>query len=149
VFSSASFLFSSREHGCVSFRPPMERQRVGGGSWPRSRRKAGSCPAPSRGVNGPRNEGSILLCEGGLCAPWHKSRQSTKEAPNFVELRQHEVRRIPLPRTPVNSLKKVVGACAAASRSSSTPALREWRYAPVSRCGVDGARSVLSRRVLP
>src|SRR5215212_4293355 len=28
-FSSASFLFSSREHGCVSFRPPMERQRGG------------------------------------------------------------------------------------------------------------------------
>jgi hypothetical protein len=31
------------------------------GSWTWSRRKAGSCPAPSRGVNWPRNEGSILL----------------------------------------------------------------------------------------
>src|SRR5215212_996873 len=61
VFSSASFVFPPREHCCVSFLPPMERQRVGGGSCPRSRRKAGSCPAPSRGVSRPRNEGSILL----------------------------------------------------------------------------------------
>src|SRR5215211_2995680 len=58
VFSSASFLFPSREHGCVSFRPPMEGQRVGGGSWPRSRRRAGSDPAPSRGVGWPRNKRS-------------------------------------------------------------------------------------------
>src|SRR5215211_1537557 len=29
-FSSASFLFSSREHGCVSFLPPMEGQRMVG-----------------------------------------------------------------------------------------------------------------------
>ena len=29
-------------------------------------------------------------------------RYSTKQALNFGELRQHEVRRIPLPRTPVN-----------------------------------------------
>jgi hypothetical protein len=31
------------------------------GGWPWSRRRAGSCPAPSRGVNWPRNECSILL----------------------------------------------------------------------------------------
>jgi hypothetical protein len=31
-----------------------------------------------------------------------KARQSTKEAPNFVERRLGEVRRIPIPRTPVN-----------------------------------------------
>jgi hypothetical protein len=34
-----------------------------------------------------RNGGSILLCEGSVCAPWHKTRRSTKEAPE-------------LPRTP-------------------------------------------------
>src|SRR5215208_2760241 len=101
VFSSASFLFPSREHGCVSFLPPMEKQRVGGGSRPRSRRKAGSCPAPSRGVNGPRNEGSIPLSQANVCAPWHETRQSTKEAPKFLELRASELRRIPLPRTRV------------------------------------------------
>src|SRR5918993_3870956 len=28
-----------------------------------------------------RNEGSILLTEGDVCAPWHKTPQSTKEAP--------------------------------------------------------------------
>src|SRR5918993_5914683 len=94
--------FSSREHGCVSFLPPMEKQRVGGGSWPRSRRRAGSCPAPSRGVNGPRNEVSILLSQANVCAPWHETRQSTKEAPKFLELRKAEVRRIPLPRSRVN-----------------------------------------------
>src|SRR5215208_2231836 len=93
VFSSASFLFSSLEHGCVTFLPPMEKQRVGGGSWPRSRRRAGSCPAPSRGVSWPRNEGSLLLCGGDVCAPWHKTRQSTKNAPNFLEIRDREVRR--------------------------------------------------------
>src|SRR5215217_7973251 len=63
VFSSASFLFPSLEHGCVSFRPHMERQRVGGGSRPRSRRKACSCHGPSRGVNGPRTQVSILLSQ--------------------------------------------------------------------------------------
>src|ERR687893_3032488 len=33
-----------------------------------------------------RNEGSILLTEGDVYAPWHKTRQSTKEAPtDFAE----------------------------------------------------------------
>ena len=50
----------------------------------------------------PRNEGSILLCEESVCALGHKTRQSTKEAPNFREHRQHEVRRIPLLSTSVN-----------------------------------------------
>src|SRR5215213_5308933 len=56
-----------------------------------------------------RNEGSILLCEGSVCAPWHKARQSTKEAPNFRELRYGEVRRIPIPRTSVNKGKMKEG----------------------------------------
>src|SRR5829696_9936423 len=120
VFSSASFLFSSREHGCVSFRPPMERQRVGGGSWPRSRRKAGSCPAPSRGVGWPRNEGSILPSKWNVCALWHKTHQSTKNVPNFLENAvitkfavspQGELRRISLPRTRVNKdIEKGLGS---------------------------------------
>ena len=52
----------------------------------------------------PRNEGSILLPEENVCASWHKTHQSVKEAPNFGELREREVRRIPLPRRWVNSL---------------------------------------------
>ena len=39
----------------------------------------------------PRNEGSLLLCEGSVCALGHKARQSTKEAPNFVESPFHAV----------------------------------------------------------
>src|SRR5215217_3374472 len=70
--------------------------RCGVGSYPQSKRRAGSCPAPSRGVargvGWPRNEGSILLSEGSVCAPWNKVRQSTKEARNFGELRYGEVR---------------------------------------------------------
>jgi len=40
----------------------------------------------------PRNEASILLCEGDVCALWYKGRQSTKEAPNFREFVKYEVR---------------------------------------------------------
>src|SRR5215211_1115777 len=40
----------------------------------------------------PRNEASILLCEGDVCALWHKGRQSTKEAPNFREFLFHALR---------------------------------------------------------
>jgi hypothetical protein len=50
----------------------------------------------------PRNEGSILLCEGNVCAPGHKAHQSTKNAPNFREPDKAEVRRIPLLGTSVN-----------------------------------------------
>src|SRR5215213_6267125 len=45
------------------------------------------------------NKGSLLLCEKGVCAPWHKTCRSTKEVPNFRERRQREVRRITLPET--------------------------------------------------
>src|SRR5215213_8574000 len=38
-----------------------------------------------------RNEGSISLSEGNICASWHKACHSTKEAPNFLELRKAEV----------------------------------------------------------
>src|SRR5215210_8590998 len=38
-----------------------------------------------------RNEGSILLTEGDVCALWHKAYHSTKEAPNFRELRLGDV----------------------------------------------------------
>ena len=72
------------------------------GSWPRSRRRAGSGPTPSRGIGWPRNERSLLLSEGSVCAPGHKARKSTKKAPNFRELRLDELRRIPIPRTSVN-----------------------------------------------
>jgi hypothetical protein len=54
----------------------------------------------------PRNEASILLCEGSVCALGHKARQSTKEAPNFREYPKGEVRRIHIPRTRVNKGKK-------------------------------------------
>ena len=36
-----------------------------------------------------------------MCA-MAQTQQSVKEAPNFSELRKAEVRRIPLPRTPLN-----------------------------------------------
>src|SRR5215210_5180589 len=36
-----------------------------------------------------RNEGSISLSEGDVYAPWHKTRQSTKNAPNFRDFREH------------------------------------------------------------
>jgi hypothetical protein len=37
-----------------------------------------------------RDEGSILLCENNVCAPWHKVRQGTKEAPtDFAEFLFH------------------------------------------------------------
>src|SRR5215217_3658585 len=51
-----------------------------------------------------RNEGSIPLSEGDVCAPWHKTRQSTKEAPNFRESPKGEVRRINLPRSTVHTV---------------------------------------------
>ena len=50
----------------------------------------------------PRNEGSLLLCEGSVCALGHKARQSTEEAPNFRESPKGEVRRIALPCSRVN-----------------------------------------------
>src|SRR5215210_4031887 len=49
------------------------------------------------------NSSNILLWEGNVCTPGHKVLRSTKEAPNFGELRQCEVRRTPIPRTWVNS----------------------------------------------
>src|SRR5215211_9486328 len=89
----------------VSLLPPMQRQGV-----------AGEVAGP--GLEGgqvatlplhvasvvPRDECSILASEGNVCAPGHKARQGTKEAPNFLELRTCDLRRILLPRTPVNSL---------------------------------------------
>ena len=55
-------------------------------------------PLPKERGDQPRlkltNEGSLLLCEGSVCAPGHKARQSTNKAPNFGELRKAEVRRI-------------------------------------------------------
>ena len=72
---------------------PARRSCLVAGSWsgggPRSRRRAGSCPAPSRGVNWPRNDWSILLYEGDVYAPAHKVRALR----NFAELRYGEVRR--------------------------------------------------------
>src|SRR5215212_10781539 len=55
------------------------------------------------------------------------------EAPNFVERRKGEVRRTPLPRTPVNrGRKRTVGTSASvlvlvASRTSETASFRERR----------------------
>src|SRR5215212_4061730 len=51
--------------------------------------RAGSGPAPSRGVNWPRNGCSILLYQRDVCAPWHKVCQNTKGAPNFREFLFH------------------------------------------------------------
>ena len=42
------------------------------------------------------------MSEARVCAPWHKTPQSTKDAPNFVELREGEVRRINILGTWVN-----------------------------------------------
>ena len=50
-----------------------------------------------RGGPLPRNESSLLLSEGNVCAPWHKARQSGEEAPDLL--------RISLPRNPVNRSK--------------------------------------------
>src|SRR5215211_1587509 len=52
----------------------------------------------------PRNGGSILLCEGSVCAPWHKTPQSTEKAPNFLGLRKGEVPRTPIPRSTVHTV---------------------------------------------
>src|SRR5688572_14721088 len=46
------------------------------------------------------------MSEARVCAPGHETPQSTKDAPNFVELRKGEVRRNLIPRIPVNSDKK-------------------------------------------
>jgi hypothetical protein len=40
----------------------------------------------------PARKGNILLCERSVCALWHKARQNTKEAPNFLEFTFHELR---------------------------------------------------------
>jgi hypothetical protein len=49
-----------------------------------AKEERGQTPAPLR------NEGSILLTEGDVYAPWHKTRQSTKEAPtDFAEFLFH------------------------------------------------------------
>src|SRR5215218_871317 len=64
--------------------------------------RAGSCPAPSRGVGWPRNEGSILQCEVSVCAPEQYVLWSTKKAPNFLESRQGGVRRMHFLGTSVN-----------------------------------------------
>src|SRR5215210_3430814 len=70
VLGSASF----HEHGCVSLLPPMEGQRMVGGQVAVLRPHAALC--------WPRNDCTIFLCKASVCAPWHKARQSTKEAPN-------------------------------------------------------------------
>src|SRR5215213_11660720 len=44
-----------------------------------------------------RNEGSILLAEGDICAPWHKMCQNIKGAPNFRESLIDEVRPVRSP----------------------------------------------------
>ena len=69
------------------------------------------CQTPARQTPAPlRNEGSILLSEGDVCAPWHKTRQSPKKAPNFRELRKSEVqlRRLHLLSTSVNRGKPLL-----------------------------------------
>src|SRR5215218_11425015 len=56
---------------------PARRSCLAAGSWlgggPRSRRRAGSCPAPSRGLSWPRNGRIILPSEGSVCALWHQN----------------------------------------------------------------------------
>src|ERR671910_43497 len=52
------------------------------------------------------NKGSLLLCEWSVCAPWHKTPQSTKKAPNFGELRVRELPRIPKRRSSQNASSK-------------------------------------------
>ena len=74
--------------------PPKERQRVVGGEVADPSLEGGqvaTLPLHAASVV-PRDEGSILLPEGDVCTPWHKTRQSTKEAPNFRERRKSEVR---------------------------------------------------------
>src|ERR671920_156687 len=76
---------------------PARRSSLAAGRWagggPRSRRRAGSCPAPSRGLSWSRHESSILLTEGDVCAPWHKN---TSEHQRSAEL----------PRTPCMKLSE-------------------------------------------
>src|SRR5215208_6187395 len=53
----------------------------------------------TRGSAPPRNGGSILLCEGDVCALWYKTPQSTREAPNFGECPECELRHTGVPRS--------------------------------------------------
>ena len=59
----------------------------------------------------PRDERTILLAEENVCAPEQYVSHSTKQVlTTFRGLRIREVRRIPLPRTPVNGTAKAVYA---------------------------------------
>jgi hypothetical protein len=96
--------------------------------------KGAPATAPSRGGGCPRNEDSIiLLCEGSIYSPDHKAPQSTKEAPNFGDLRLREVRTIPLdsrgPFSNSPSMLRLSGARRLSQQSHSCfPELRKGVY---------------------
>src|SRR5215213_11894767 len=69
------------------------------------------------------NKGSLLLCEKGVCAPWHKTCRSTKEVPNFRERRQCEVRR--------SSLSSTTAYCV--DIDLNAPCMYEWLSKPLGR----------------
>jgi hypothetical protein len=79
----------------VSLLPPMERQGVVGevASPSLEGGQVAVLRPNAASLNWARNEGSILLSWANVYAPWHKTRENTKKAPNFSERRQHEVRR--------------------------------------------------------
>src|SRR5215216_1190872 len=74
LFVSVSFVNISRTPSLAE--EPARRSCLAAGSRsgsdPRSRRRAGSGLALSRDVRVPRNEYTILLSEGNVCAPGHQ-----------------------------------------------------------------------------
>src|SRR5215207_11478722 len=92
-------------HGLLPLPPLFVRQGVParqqisrGGAAPSSGGRQVAVPHSYAAVSWPRNACTILPYEGDVYARAHKVRALR----NFGELRYGEVRRIPLPRTPVN-----------------------------------------------
>jgi hypothetical protein len=72
------------------------------GGWPWYRGRVGSCPTPSRGTLCWLRDDCTILPEGG--AAYHSIAVFfTNFLANFRESPKGEVRRIPIPRTPVNA----------------------------------------------
>jgi hypothetical protein len=72
------------------------------------------------------NKGSLLLCEASVCAPWHKTPQSTKKAPNFGELRVCELPRIPQKAKFAEYLSLLKNPSAQSESKFSSPTIATW-----------------------
>ena len=114
-----SLTFSLPEHGLVSLLSPRNRQRMVGGSWPRSRRRAGSGPAPSRSFRATQRLETYTSVGASASTKRLTSTtakrlifrsfvaRSSSDAARFREPPRREVRRTPTPRTTrVNKLTR-------------------------------------------